>query len=133
MKHTSTQYAKTLYEITEGRNEKEIEKGISDFLRLLIKNGDMKLKDAVMKRFGEIHDAKNGITEAEVVSKEKLDSAMLDRLAGFIKDKYGSKEVIIKNKIDEGIGGGIIVKVGDELMDGSIKKQLSRLKNKLIA
>ncbi|NTU66483.1 MAG: ATP synthase F1 subunit delta [Candidatus Moranbacteria bacterium] len=133
MKYTATQYAKTLYEITKGRGEQEIKDDIAGFLRLLVKNGDMRLRDAVIKRFGEIYDAKNGIIEAEVVSREKLDAAMIDKLTGFIKDKYGANEVVIKNKIDEKIDGGIIIKVGDELMDGSIARQLAKMRNKLIA
>jgi len=133
MKYTATQYAKTLYEITNGRSEQETKEDVSGFLRLLVKNGDMKLKDAIMKRFGEIYDAKNGIIEAEVISREKLDEAAADRLIGFIKNKYGAKEVVIKNRIDEEIKGGIIIKVGDELMDGSVARQLAKLRNELIA
>ena len=133
MKYTATQYAKTLYQVTEGKSEKEIEKNISGFLQLLMKNGDMNLKEAITKRFSEIYDAKNGIVIAEVISKEKLSQNLTDKLSGFIKDKYGAKEVVIKNKLDESMGGGIIIKVGDELLDGSIRHQLAKLKNKLIA
>ena len=133
MKYTATQYAKTLYQVTEGKSEKEIKENISGFLQLLMKNGDMNLKNAITKRFGEIYDAKNGIVVAETLSKEKLSKSLTDELSGFIKGKYGAKEVVIKNKIDESMGGGIIIKVGDELLDGSIRNQLNKLKNKLIA
>lgn len=133
MKYTATQYAKTLYEITKGRSEKEIESDVSGFLRLMAKNGDLRLKDAVMKRFGEIYDADNGIIEAEVTSRDALSGAASDKLVEYIKGKYGVKEVVIKNRIDKEIGGGIIVKIGDELMDGSIARQLEKLRSKLIA
>ena len=133
MRYTATQYAKTLWEITEGKSENEIQESISGFLRILIKNGDMKLKNAVMKRFSEIYNMKNGIVEAEVISKEKINDQTVEKLTEMLKEKYGAKEVVIKSRIDESVKGGIIIRVGDDLMDGSIRKQLDKLKSKLIA
>ena len=48
-----------------------------------------------------------------------------------MKEKYKAKEVVIKNKIDENIKGGIIIKVGDEIVDASISGKLRSFKSSL--
>ena len=74
----------------------------------------------------------NGIVEAEVVTKHKLESSQVHKVESYIKERYLAKEVVLKNIVDERIKGGIIIKVGDELMDASVAKQLKNLKNKLL-
>lgn len=133
MKHTATQYAKALYELTEGKGEEAIGKNIAGFLKLLERNGEMRKARAVMKRYGEIYDAKKGIIEAEVVSKGKLSEQAIHEIENHIRKKYAAKEVMIKNRIDEKVDGGMIIRIGDDVIDASIKNQLGKLKNKLIA
>ena len=42
------------------------------------------------------------------------------------------KEIITNNIIDKNIKGGIIIKVGDEVLDGSVSAQLKRLEKELV-
>ena len=49
-----------------------------------------------------------------------------------MKKKYQAKEVVLKNIVDENIKGGMIVRVGDEVMDGSIAGKLGELKKILV-
>ena len=128
MKLTATQYAKTLYEITKGKSSSEIDEAVKYFVKLLVKNNQTKLAEGIVSRFREISNAEEGITEAEVISREKINDEMLDKLSSFIKEKYQTKKVVIDNKIDEKVLGGIIIRVGDEVMDGSLKNQLRNMK-----
>ncbi len=133
MKVSAQQYAKALYEVTKGKSEKEIDAAVLGFVKILQKNNQLGLKKDISKKFHEIYNQENGIVEAEVISREKLNSQLVDKLIRFIKEKYSAKEVVINSKIDEGVKGGIIVKVGDEIIDGSIEKQLNNLRNILIS
>lgn len=128
MKLTATQYAKTLYEITKGKSSSEIDEALVNFVKLLIKNNQIKFADGIISRFKKISNAEEGITEAEIMSREKLSSEIEDRIGGFIKEKYQTEKVVINNKIDEKILGGIIIRVGDEVMDGSLRNQLRNMK-----
>ncbi|MFA4818059.1 MAG: F0F1 ATP synthase subunit delta [Parcubacteria group bacterium] len=49
----------------------------------------------------------------------------------YVSNKYKAKEVAIKNKIDENIKGGIIIKIGDEIIDGSLSARLNSLRKTL--
>lgn len=131
MKITITQYAKTLYESVKDKSPKEISGVISGFVKILAKNNQIKNGGKIIARFSDIHNQENGIVEAEVISRKVLSNTLSNKLKGFIKEKYQAREVVLKNIIDEKIKGGIVVRVGDELMDASVSKKLRDLKYKL--
>ena len=133
MKVSAAQYAKTLLEITENKTEKEISPIILRFAEVLKKDGQIKNAGKIMEKFSEIYNAKHGIVEANVISSRELSRDKIQQVENFIKEKYSAKEVIVKNIVDEKIKGGIIIKVGDEVLDGSVGGQLKRLRKNLVS
>jgi F-type H+-transporting ATPase subunit delta len=133
MRITSTQYAKSLYEATEEKSHAEVDVLVSNFVKVLAKNGQMRLTREIMRKFETVSNMKNGIIVAEVKSREKLNSDVVDKLNSCIKEKYLAKEVVIKNIVDEKTQGGVIVKVGDEIMDASVRGQLKKMRNILVS
>jgi len=133
MRITTKQLAQTLYDLTDGKSKSEIEKSVADFARYIYKNRKLKLTDKIIEQFAAIYNQRKGIVEAEVATREKMDEALEKKVKHFLKEKYRAEEVVLKNIIDESVKGGMIVKVGDEVMDGSIKGQLDRLKQELTA
>jgi len=131
MKATATQYAKTLYELTRDKSHKEVDEVVSNFTKELARNGQMKLASNIVAKFGEVYNAENGIVEAEVVTRSDMKQATSDKVEKFIKEKYDAKKVVIENIIDEKIKGGIIIKIGDEIIDASVDRQLMELKKEL--
>lgn len=131
MKVTVAQYAKTLHESVKDKSQKEISGIISGFVKILAKNNQIKNSGKIIAKFGDVYNKENGIVEAEVVTKYKLESSQIHKVESYIKERYFAKSVVLKNVIDEKIKGGIIIKVGDELMDASVAKQLKDLKRKL--
>jgi F-type H+-transporting ATPase subunit delta len=129
MRITSAQYAKSLYEATAEKSHSEVDVLVSNFVKVLAKNGQMRLTREILQKFETVSNIKNGIVVAEVSSREKLGEGMIEKLTVFIKEKYSAEKVVIKNIIDEKIQGGVIVKVGDEIMDASVKGQLKKMQN----
>jgi len=129
VKTTSTQYAKSLYEVTADKSHAEVDVLISNFVKVISKNGHLKMKKEILRKFEAVSNMKNGIVVAEVISREKLNSELVDKLDSFIKAKYQAKKVLIENRIDEKIQGGIIVKMGNEIFDASIAGQLKKMQN----
>ncbi|MFA5926363.1 MAG: F0F1 ATP synthase subunit delta [Parcubacteria group bacterium] len=128
MRITSKQYAETLYAMTEGKPKTEIEKSVADFARYLNKSRKIKLAEKIINQFNDIYNKKNGIIEAEIITREKADESLEHKAKIFLKNKYSAKEVVLRNIIDVNIKGGIIMKVGDEVIDGSIAGRLGELK-----
>jgi len=133
MKITAQQYAKTLLELTDGKTEQAVSDVVKKFAEVLKKDGQIKNAGKIMEKFSEIYNAKHGIVEAEVATRKTLERQNVDRIEKFIKEKYSAKEVIVKNIVDEKIKGGIIIKVGDEVLDGSVGGQLKRLRKNLVS
>ncbi|HFC76843.1 MAG TPA: ATP synthase F1 subunit delta [Candidatus Moranbacteria bacterium] len=127
MKISSKQCAQTLFELTLGKSENEIDSVILKFVKLLKKNKQLKKTNDIIKKFNEIYNKANGIIEAEIVTIRELGSEQFSKIESFLKEKYSVKKVILKSKIDKNIKGGIIIKVGDEVLDGSIKGRLNEL------
>ena len=131
MKISDKQYASALYESAKGKSQKEINSAISNFVKILAKNNKIKNVSSIINKFREIWNKKEGIVEAEVATSRKLESSQVHKVESFIKEKYRAEKVEIIEKIDSNIKGGIIVRVGDEVMDGSVSRSLKELKNKL--
>lgn len=131
MRATPTQYAKTLYELTIDKKHQEIDEIISNFLQSLYRNGQMRMLDSIVKKFQEIHNAENGIVEAEITTREKISESLETEIKHFLKDKYKAEKVVIYNKVDESVKGGVIIRVGDEVIDGSLDRKLKELKSSL--
>ena len=129
MKVSTTQYAKALLELTENKSEQEIVDVVKNFSEQLRTDGQLKNSAGIIEKFSGLYNSAHGIVDAEVVTSRKLGSEQISRLEIFIKEKYAAKEIIISNVVDESIKGGIIVKVGDDIIDGSVSGQLKRLRN----
>lgn len=132
MKITINQYAKTLFEVTENKSAQEVDEAVLNFAQIVRKNRQSKLFPKILENFSTIWNSANKIVEVDVTSKEKLGVESENKIVEYIKKKYKAETVVINNKIDKNIIGGIILKVGDEVMDQSIKGQLKKLRNNLI-
>jgi ATP synthase F1 delta subunit len=133
MKISNLKYASALYESAKGKSQSEVNEIVSNFVKILVKNNQVKNANSIINKFIEIWNKEEGIVEAEVASSRKLESSQVHKVESFIKKKYKAGKVEIIEKVDPKIKGGIIIQVGDEVMDGSISRQLINLKSKLIA
>ena len=124
-------YAQALYELVAERKKEEVESAIREFVRLLAANNDLSKADAIIKEFVRIWNQRQGIVASEVVSAEELDSEMLEKIKTVIKEFTDGEQVELNNQVNKDILGGVIIKYRDKRIDGSLKTQIFRLKNKL--
>jgi len=68
---------------------------------------------------------------ARVTSAIPLTSDIITRLEKSLTQSTG-EEVEIKSEVDESIVGGIIIRIGDRLVDASLQKQLRMIKEEMI-
>jgi F-type H+-transporting ATPase subunit delta len=132
MKISAKQYAQTLYELTEKKPEKEISRIVSNFIKYLAKNNDLKFGTQIIEKFNNIWNENHGVVEAEVTSREELSNEVRIKLSNYVSNKFKAKEVVFNNKVDESIKGGIVIKVEDEILDASISNQIKDLRKKLM-
>ncbi len=132
MQVTISQYAQALYEVLEKKSQDEVNNAISNFIKILAKNNQLHFKEAIIKKIEEIYNQKNGIVEAEIVeARKQKDAQIYEKIKNYIREKYKAKKVILNDKIDKSLKGGIIIKTKSEIIDGSIQHQLEKLENVL--
>jgi F-type H+-transporting ATPase subunit delta len=132
MKISVKQYSQTLFDLTDGKSEQEILGIVSKFAELLKKDGQLKNSQKIMDKFSAIYNDAHQIVEARVISARELSVAQITDVKEFVKKKYLAKDVVIENAVNEKVRGGLIIKVRDEVIDGSVVSQLKRLKNELM-
>ena len=131
MKYSAKQYAKALFESLESTDHKDHDKVLDNFVKVLAENNDLRVSEEVASEFHKLELAQKGIKQGEVVTAHPISSntekEIVDEVNKLIKGK-----VELKKKIDEGLIGGVVVRVDDLEIDASVKNTLEQLKNNLI-
>jgi F-type H+-transporting ATPase subunit delta len=100
------------------------------FLCVLIDNdrqGELASIESILSSM--IDEEKNAV-RVNVVSSAEIDSVLREKIIGTLGRKYG-KEIVLHEEINPSILGGIIIKVGDTVIDGSLAKRLVAINERL--
>ena len=103
-----------------------------NLLLLLVRRGRADLLGAVAAEFRRLYDRREGISHATVTSAAPLDDAEVRALNERLKGMTGGR-VEVAYEVDPAILGGVVVRIGDRLIDGSVRGRLERLRNRLAA
>ena len=101
-----------------------------NLLCVLAERGRMSCFSGVVKQFNELYNEKFKLAEITVTSSAPLSDKIKEQIAEKMSKIIG-KTVTIKEKIDEGIIGGVVIDYGSRRYDGSVKARLDSLKNEL--
>jgi F-type H+-transporting ATPase subunit delta len=67
-----------------------------------------------------------GVISAKVISAYELDESQIGALAGALKNEL-KRDVVIETSVDSSIIGGVIIRAGDTVIDGSVAGKLKDL------
>ncbi|MGI8611068.1 MAG: F0F1 ATP synthase subunit delta [Sphingomicrobium sp.] len=98
----------------------------TNFLGVLARNGRKRELRPIIRAFKRIAADHRGEISAEVVSAYPLKDDQLDALKAQLKKRAG-RDVTIDALVDPDILGGIVIKLGSEMIDASIRTKLNRL------
>ncbi|MEP9401458.1 F0F1 ATP synthase subunit delta [Sphingomonas sp. VNH70] len=98
----------------------------ANFLGVLAQNRRLGDLPAIIRAFRELAARSRGETNAEVTSAHPLDDAQVEALRQQLRSRVG-REVAIDLKVDPSLLGGLIVKIGSQMIDSSIKTRLNTL------
>lgn len=97
-----------------------------NFIGVLAENRRLSALPDVIRAFATIAAAHRGEVTAEVTSAHPLDDSQLTALAAKLKERDG-RDVKLKTSVDPEILGGLIVKIGSQMIDSSIRTRLNSL------
>jgi len=102
------------------------------FLELLASRGDLGMLPEIVDAYQRLLDRRQGKADVEVTVAKPLGQAELDLVRQRVSTAI-RKEAVIQQQVDESILGGIIIKVGDRLIDGSVRAQLADIRRRMLA
>lgn len=111
--------------------EQEVHEVVHHFLLLLIDKRRETVLPAIIREYRSLSNEARNIAEAQVTTAKPLSDAEHAALADKLSAVTG-KNMVLKTSIDTRILGGVIVKIGDKLIDGSVVRQLETLKTALL-
>ena len=97
---------------------------------LLTSRGAIHSLPEIADRYQEMLDAHRGIERAEVVSAVPLGDAQRDSVADMLARTSG-KEIRLSTRVDPEILGGMVIRVGDRVMDGSARTRLQAMRREM--
>ena len=103
---------------------------VRNLVALLISRGSAKLISDVHLSYSQLVDEYRGRQRVEVTSAVPLDAAEVERVSRFVSELI-QKEVVVSTEVDETILGGIVIQVGDQLLDGSVRSRLEGLRRQV--
>ena len=112
--------------IASAAESMDLDQITANFLGVLAQNRRLSQLPAIIRAFRQLAARHRNELTAEVTSAHPLDADQVAALKQNLRTRFGS-EVSIEPSVDPNILGGIIVKVGSQMIDGSIRTKLNTL------
>lgn len=101
---------------------------IRNFLLLLQERNRMSCLPAIFSSYCVLADELSGVVRPLITSALPLDDERVAEIKAALEKSTG-KKVILTVEIDPSLIGGLITKIGDKVLDGSVKTQLLRIED----
>jgi ATP synthase, F1 delta subunit len=101
-----------------------------NFLELLAEKHRMPAIFRIRAAFDELWAEENKRLEVRLTSAVPLDQAVVSRVGAEIERRTGRK-VDLSSEVDEGILGGLVLRVGNKVLDASVRSKLERLRKEV--
>ncbi len=131
MKITPKKYAQALYDGIKDKSADEGREIIRTFAGILARDNKLAQADKIIAEFVKIWNQEEGIVETVVNSVLPLDSEMKKIISDHILRYSGAKKLEMKTAEDKSLLGGVVVRYGDKLLDGSLKSRLDNMKKEM--
>ena len=101
-----------------------------NFLELLVEKHRMPVIFRIRRRFDELWAEENKRLEVTLTSAVELDPEVVDRVRAEI-ERQTDRTVELRSRVDEDVLGGLVLQVGNMVLDASIRNRLERLRKEV--
>jgi F-type H+-transporting ATPase subunit delta len=98
--------------------------------RLLVKKGRSALAPGIATEFRQLVEEQEGIAHARAVTAVPLSDADRQALTGRLEQQTG-RRIVLETEVDQALLGGLVVQIGDKLIDASTRARLRALRQSL--
>lgn len=103
----------------------------ANFLKLVAAKRRLFAVGDMIDGFNKLNDAAKGVSRAEVTVAAPLTEAQTGALKAQLLQVAGGESVDVAVKVDPSIIGGLIVKLGSRMVDGSLKTKLNSIRTRM--
>ena len=104
---------------------------VQNLARLLVRKGRTFLAPDIARAFRELVDAQKGVEHAVAHTAVPLTPAETATLQLTLRERTG-KDVVLETAVDPSLLGGVVVQIGDKLIDASTRARLQALRESLV-
>jgi F-type H+-transporting ATPase subunit delta len=109
-----------------------VPQGLLNLVRLLAQRGRLDILPSIASQYQRLLNRQRGVVEAVVTSAASLTPDETDALRAKLAGMTGAS-VDLEVRIDDNLIGGLMVRIGDQLLDASVRGRLERLRTQLVA
>lgn len=109
----------------------KVNKDLLNFLKVLGRKGRFDCLSAICGSARKMHDEMAGRAQATLTTASEVDASVVEGIASRLEKVLG-KKVNLTASVDPDIIGGMVVRVGDTVYDGSVANQLRQVRAKAI-
>lgn len=99
----------------------------TNLMALLAQRRALSLLPRVQDAYQRMAEEREGVLRATAVTAVPLDQAQKERIAAQLK-RVWEKEIVLESRVDPNVVGGMVVRVGDHVIDGSTRSRLDALR-----
>ncbi|MFL5671856.1 MAG: ATP synthase F1 subunit delta [Chloroflexota bacterium] len=122
----------TRTEMAESIFGKVVGRPVLNLIGLMLRRGRIEQLPRVAAEFRRLDNARQGITLATATSAAPLSPDEIRAVTARMEQLTGGR-VELDLKTDPSLLGGLVVRIGDRLIDGSVRGRLERLRNQLVS
>ncbi|MBI5588200.1 MAG: ATP synthase F1 subunit delta [Deltaproteobacteria bacterium] len=124
------------FEVRRGLMEKVSESlklsgHVAKFFNILVETRNIRILDDIVTAYSKLEDEADGRIKAVVESPGPLEAGLLDEIRKKLGGSSG-KQVLLTNKTNPELLGGLVIRIENTILDGSLKTQLAMMKEKIL-
>ncbi len=109
----------------------KLNKDLVNFLKIVGSKGRFDCLAQISSSANRLYDEMSGNVQAEFVTADAIEESVAKALGEQLEKELG-KKVTVKTTVDPSIIGGMVIRIGDTIHDGSVVNQLNQVRTKAV-
>ena len=122
-----------MYDLLAGSIGEEAPSELKGLLRTVIENGRLCALPEIAAQFRALKNESEGVADAYIESAYALTKKDVDQLVKALSTKFPGVTLRPEVSINKDLIGGVSIRVGDQVLDGSVRARLAQMKAALTA
>ena len=119
--------------IVAGLGQVKLPEEAANLLKVVVENGRLEAVPEIARQFRELKNQSEGVADAYIESAMPMTQAEVDDLVAGLGKRFPGLKLTPVVTINEALIGGVRVRVGDRVLDGSIQTRLAQMQEALTA